>query len=81
MASKSSRNKKKKQKAALQESLELLKEQGNAAFNAVSHHWGWMYLGLLRQIMKRGVACCSAVNFVCPNHDHANRQLLCPPFF
>jgi hypothetical protein len=40
MASKSSRNKKKKQKAALQESLELLKEQGNAAFNAVSHHRG-----------------------------------------
>ena len=40
MSSKSSRNKKKKQKAALQETLELLKEQGNAAFNAVSHDRG-----------------------------------------
>jgi hypothetical protein len=40
MSSKSARNKKKKQKAVLQETLELLKEQGNAAFNAVRHHWG-----------------------------------------
>ncbi len=41
MASKTSRNKKKKQqKAVLQETLELLKEQGNAAFNAVSHDRG-----------------------------------------
>jgi hypothetical protein len=41
MASKSSRNKqKKKQKAVLQETLELLKEQGNAAFNAVRHRRG-----------------------------------------
>lgn len=44
MASRSSRNKKKKQKAVLQDSLLLLKEKGNAAFNMVSSNGAWALL-------------------------------------